>query len=265
MTSLPLYQVDAFADKVFAGNPAAVVPLDAWLPDATLQAIAMENNLAETAYFIPANSPDADFQLRWFTPTVEVDLCGHATLASAHVLFEHRGFTNKAVRFMTKSGVLTVTKTTDSLAMELPARPGKSFMHDDAVSRALGATPRLLLKARDLMAVFADAQTVRALTPDMMALMKLPHFAVIATAPGDDGLDFVCRFFAPSQGIPEDPVTGSAFSTLAPYWAGRLKKSTLRARQVSKRGGNVTVIYDGGDTVTLNGAAVTYLAGKIYL
>ena len=260
---LKLYQVDAFAEKLFEGNPAAVVPLDNWLPDATLQAIAMENNLAETAYFMPSANAEVDFDLRWFTPAVEVDLCGHATLASAHVLFEHMGYGKDVVRYMTKSGVLTVRKTPDGLAMDLPARPGKPFMHDEAVTRALGASPRLLLKARDLMAVFDSADVVRNLKPDLAAIAKLPHFAVIVTAPGDDGLDFVSRFFAPAAGVPEDPVTGSSFSTLTPYWAKRLDKPVLKARQVSPRGGNVTLRYEGGDTVTVIGTAVTYLVGDI--
>lgn len=264
MTTLKIYQVDAFAQKLFEGNPAAVVPLDAWLPDATLQAIALENNLAETAYFMPSANKDVDFDLRWFTPTVEVDLCGHATLASAHVLFDHMNYGKDVVRFMTKSGVLTVSRHADGLAMDLPARPGKPFMHDDKVSQALGAVPRLLLKARDLMAVFDDPQTGRHLKPNMAALAKLPHFAVIVTAPDDHGLDFISRFFAPAAGVPEDPVTGSSFCTLAPYWAKRLGKPRMKARQVSPRGGNVTVIYDGGDTVTLVGQAITYLVGEIF-
>lgn len=262
---LPLYQIDAFTDRVFGGNPAAVVPLDAWLPDATLQAIAAENNLAETAYFVP----EADgYRLRWFTPTVEVDLCGHATLASAHLIFERLkpGATN--VRFQTRSGLLEVNKSSDVLALDFPTRAPVKV--DDArlaadLAKALGATPDEVWKARDAIAVFKKASDVTGLKPDMAAIAGLDAWAVLVTAPGDSpGVDFVSRFFAPGHGIPEDPVTGSAHCELIPYWAKRLGKTTLSARQVSARGG-VLECEHRGDRVTIAGRAVLYLEGVIYV
>jgi len=268
---LTLFQVDAFADQVFRGNPAAVMPLADWLPDATLQVIAAENNLSETAFFVPAAGDDADFELRWFTPVTEVDLCGHATLASAHVILNEMEETFDAIRFRTQSGILAVRRDSqDRLAMDFPARP--PVMVDDETLRgkagfALGQSPEVLMKARDLVAVFTDAAKVRNLEPDFTAIARLDAFAVMVTAPGDEpGLDFICRFFAPRQGVPEDPVTGSAYSTLAPYWANRLGKRKLVAEQASLRGGTVWLTHDGGsDRVEIAGEAVTYLRGTVTL
>jgi PhzF family phenazine biosynthesis protein len=262
---LPLYQIDAFTDRVFAGNPAAVVPLESWLPDATLQAIAAENNLAETAFFV---SEGEDWRLRWFTPTVEVDLCGHATLASAHLIFERLkpGATN--IRFQTRSGLLEVGKKGDVLALDFPTRmPAK--VDDTAlaagVARALGAAPDEVWKARDVMAVYKRAADVAALKPDFAAVARLDAWAVLATAPGDTpGVDFVSRFFAPSHGIPEDPVTGSAHCELIPFWAKRLGKAKLSARQISARGG-VLECEHRGERVTIAGKAVLYLEGSIFV
>lgn len=262
--SYEIYQVDAFAEAVFTGNPAAVVPLESWLPDDLLLAIAAENNLSETAFFLPRRGGEADFDLRWFTPAAEVDLCGHATLASAHVLFEELGFAGDTIRFSSQSGILAVTRRGGALAMDFPARAPAEHDYMEPVAAALGGRPAAFAKAtRDLVAVFEHADEVAALAPDFRALARLDHFAVIATAPGGEDLDFVCRFFAPGVGVDEDPVTGSAFSTLIPYWAARLNKTDLRARQISRRGGNVTGRLLPGDRVEIAGQARTYLTGRI--
>lgn len=262
--SYPLYQVDAFADAVFTGNPAAVMPLDSWLSDDLLQAIAAENNLSETAFFVPARNGEADFDLRWFTPAVEIDLCGHATLASAHVLFEDLGFRGDRIRFSSRSGILTVVRRGEELVMDFPARKPADHPYLDPVAEALGGRPAAFAKGvRDLVAIFDHADDVAALEPDFRALSRFDHFAVIATAPGDgNGLDFVCRFFAPRAGVDEDPVTGSAFTTLIPYWATRLGRNDLKARQISRRGGNVSGRFLG-DRVEIGGQARSYLKGEI--
>lgn len=258
--ALPLYQLDAFADRPFAGNPAAVVPLDHWLPDDTLQAIAAENNLAETAFLVPA---DDAWALRWFTPVVEVDLCGHATLASAWVVVNRLRPGTACVRFLTRrAGVLTVTASGAGLTLDLPARPAQPVASPAALMAALGGPqPRAVLAARDYLVVYDDEATVQALTPDFAALARLPLFAAIVTAPGWT-VDFVSRFFAPAQGIPEDPVTGSAYCTLVPYWAERLRRTTLQAVQLSARGGRLQCRHDG-DRVLLTGNVVLYLEGSI--
>lgn len=258
---IPVYQVDAFADRPFAGNPAAICPLDAWLPDAQMQAIAAENNLSETAYFVPEGD---GFALRWFTPAVEVDLCGHATLASAYVLYRHLGYGKDKVRFRTmKAGDLTVTPDGDRFALDFPARPPAPVAMPAGLVDALGASPSAVMAARDYLAVFDDEATVRALAPDMAAIARLDKFALIVTAPGED-CDFVSRFFAPAKGVPEDPVTGSAHCTLIPYWADRLGKTTMLARQVSARGGTVHCVHRG-DRVTIAGHAALFMKGEILL
>ncbi len=256
--NIPIYQVDAFTHRLFGGNPAAVVLLDDWLPDAVLQAIAAENNLAETAFVIPR--PDVA-PLRWFTPAVEVDLCGHATLAAAYVLFRHRYPSAERLRFDTRSGELTVGREGEMLSMDFPSRPGRPVTISDELVAALGARPREVHLARDLLAVFASEAEVRAIRPDFAALAALDAFAVIVSAPGDE-VDFVSRFFAPGAGIPEDPVTGSAHCTLIPYWAGRLGKTELTARQISARGGELACRLRG-DRVLIAGRAVEYLRGEI--
>ncbi len=255
---LPIYQVDAFTDRLFGGNPAAVVLLDDWLPDATLAAIAAENNLAETAFLIAR--PDVS-PLRWFTPSVEMDLCGHATLASAHVLFKYRYPGSDRLAFDTKSGRLAVARAGEWLSMDFPSRPGVPAGVDEAMVRALGAKPREAFIARDLLAVFDSEGEVRALQPDLQRVAALEAFAVIATAPGEN-VDFVSRFFAPRAGVPEDPVTGSAHCTLIPYWAGRLGRNELSARQVSARGGELRCELRG-ERVAIAGRVVEYLAGEI--
>jgi PhzF family phenazine biosynthesis protein len=256
---LPIYQVDAFAGKVFAGNPAAVVALDSWLPDAVMQSIAAENNLAETAFLVP-NA--AAWGLRWFTPEVEVDLCGHATLASAWVVFEHLKPGTTEAGFDTKSGRLTVRREGDLLAMDFPSWSPERRGAMPELAKALGAAPAEVWVSRDLMAVFASADQVRALKPDMAALAAIDIFAVIATAPGEGDCDFVSRFFAPRQGISEDPVTGRAHCTLTPYWSKRLGKTELRARQISRRVGDL-ICRDRGERVAIAGRAIPYLEGFI--
>ncbi len=259
---LPLYQVDAFTDTLFGGNPAAVCPLDEWLPDATMQAIAAENNLAETAFFVREGG---DYALRWFTPTVEVDLCGHATLASGHIVFQFLEPRRDGVAFRTlKAGTLTVTRrAADLLEMDFPARPPVAIAAAPGLIAALGGKPQAVLRARDHVVVYGNAAEVAALAPDFAALGREENcWAVAATAPGDNGVDFVSRFFAPAQGINEDPATGSSHCTLAPYWAARLGKTELEARQLSPRGGALRCTMQG-DRVKIAGRAVLYLEGRI--
>jgi PhzF family phenazine biosynthesis protein len=257
--NVPIYQVDAFSSKLFGGNPAAVCPLEEWLPDATLQSIAAENNLAETAFYIKKKGK---FHLRWFTPGVEVDLCGHATLASAHIIMDvRREAPDGRVSFESKSGELIVNKDGDLYALDFPARPPVETTFDDKLFEALGATPKLVLGARDYMCVFETEAEVRAVQPNMEKLAVIDRFATIITAPGKD-CDFVSRFFAPAKGVPEDPVTGSAHCTLIPYWAKRLGKTKLFARQVSARGGELWCEHRG-DRVIIAGRAVKYLEGSI--
>jgi predicted PhzF superfamily epimerase YddE/YHI9 len=263
---IPLYQVDAFTERVFGGNPAAVCPLERWLPDATMQAIAAENNLSETAFFVPLDDENGgeDFGLRWFTPTVEIDLAGHPTLATAHVIFTELAPRRERVRFRTKIGdTLVVTRDGAVLWMDFPARPPAPRDGLGDVAGALGKMPAEVLAARDGVAVFAREADVRALAPDMARVAALDCFGLIATAPGD-GCDFVSRFFAPKAGVPEDPVTGSAHCTLIPYWARRLGKRALEARQISTRGG-VLLCELRGERVGIGGRAVTYLRGTIAL
>lgn len=255
---LPIYQVDAFTSRLFTGNPAAVVLLEEWLPDRVLAAIAAENNLAETAFVIPRG--DA-MPLRWFTPAVEVDLCGHATLATAHVLFRYLFPSERAITFSTKSGALPVRRDGELLRLDFPARHGTPVEITDDVVSALGARPRELYQARDLMAVYESASEVRDFEPDFQRLATLDVFAVMITAPGD-GCDYVCRFFAPRKGIPEDPVTGSASCTLVPYWASRLGKTDLVGRQLSPRGGELRCTL-AGERVLIAGRTVEYLRGEI--
>jgi predicted PhzF superfamily epimerase YddE/YHI9 len=255
---IPIFQVDAFATRVFTGNPAAVCPLDTWLPDDTLQAIAAENNLSETAFFV---GRAGTYAIRWFTPGSEVDLCGHATLASAFVVFRHLEPTLDAVRFSSQSGTLTVTREGDLLVLDFPSRPPTRLDGLPGLAEALRTEPAEVWKARDVMAVLAAEDDVRSLRPDIAALDALGQFAFIVTAPGREA-DFVSRFFAPDVGIAEDPVTGSAHCTLVPYWSRRLGKTRLRALQVSARGGELSC-EDRGERVRIGGRAVGYLEGTI--
>ena len=258
MPQIPFYQIDAFASKVFAGNPAGVCLLDEWLPDDVLQAIATENNLSETAFLVPRHN---HWDLRWFTPAVEIDLCGHATLASGHVIFEFVQPDARRVDFTSKSGPLSVTKKDALLWLDFPSRTPVPCPGPADLDKILGSTPAEVLSARDLLVVFDDEATVRNLDPDLDAIARLDRFALIITAPGRES-DFVSRFFAPKAGIPEDPVTGSAHCTLVPYWAERLGKKDLHAFQLSRRGGEL-FCTDRGERVTIGGHAVTYLSGTI--
>jgi PhzF family phenazine biosynthesis protein len=257
---LRLVQIDAFASHVFAGNPAAVVPLERWLEDETLQAIATENNLSETAFLVGGNG---EYHIRWMTPAAEVDLCGHATLASGWLVLNDLEPGRREVRFASRSGPLRVVAEDDRLALDFPARPPEPAAGaGDALGEALGRRPAVALAAhRDYMAVFETEAEVRALRPDMGRLSALDRLGVIATAPGSDS-DFVSRFFAPGLDVPEDPVTGSAHCTLVPYWSKRLGRSRLFARQVSARGGELWC-EDQGERVRIAGRAVPYLEGVI--
>lgn len=257
---LPYYEVSAFTTNPFGGNPAGVCPLEAWLPDSVMLGIAANNNLAETAFMVPRGN---DFELRWFTPTVEMDLCGHATLAAASVLFNERGLRGDVVRFHSRSGVLSVARSGDLLTLDFPSRPPVLSGVPEALIRGLGATPKEVFKARDYLAVFSDAVEVRALQPDFAALKALDCLGIIVTAPGGD-CDFVSRFFAPGAGVDEDPVTGSAHCTLIPFWAQRLGKTKLSARQVSARGGELFGELVG-ERVRIGGKAVHYLRGEIQI
>ncbi len=258
---VPIYQVDAFSSRLFAGNPAAICPLENWLPAAIMQAIAAENNLAETAFYIVK---DGQYHLRWFTPGVEVDLCGHATLATAHVIMEmRREISQPRVSFLTKSGELIVPREGELYALDFPARPPVETPYDSKLFEALGAAPKLVLGARDYLCVFETEAEVRAVKPNMEKLAAIDRFASIITAPGTD-CDFVSRFFAPAKGVPEDPVTGSAHCTLIPYWSARLGKTKLFARQVSARGGELWCEHRG-ERVTIAGKAAAYLEGTIHI
>ena len=259
--SLPIYQLDAFTNQIFGGNPAAVVPLDSWLPDAIMQTIAAENNLAETAFYVPT---DNGFHIRWFTPTVEVDLCGHATLATAYVLFHLQNYPKDRISFESRSGELIVCKEGDWLILDFPKDTlHKQLLSPPALLEALGETvPVEILRGKtDFMVVLENEQQVRDLQPDVIVLSTLPARGVIVTAKGDE-VDFVSRFFAPQSGIAEDPVTGSAHTTLTPYWADKLGKTELSALQVSSRGG-VLKTKLMGNRVEIAGQVRLYLKGTI--
>lgn len=258
MARLKQYQVDAFAARVFEGNPAAVVPLDAWPDDGLLQAIAEENNLSETAFFVPSAN---GFHLRWFTPVAEVNLCGHATLATAHVLFELLGYRQPIIAFETRGGELFVERQGSLLVMDFPALLPKPCATPELLVESLGCRPVETFAAVNYLCVFESEARVRAIAPDFAKLRRLELQGVIVTAPGQDR-DFVSRYFVPKFGIPEDPVTGSAHCELTPYWAARLRKNRLSARQVSKRGGDILCELQG-DRVKLAGRAVTFMAAEI--
>lgn len=261
---LSLYQVDAFTGSIFKGNPAAVCPLSAWLPDETLQSIAQENNLSETAFFTGGGGR---YELRWFTPSTEVDLCGHATLASAFVLYNQLGETSPTLSFQTKSGELKVEQRGTSLAMTFPADvPEPVEAPPQQLIDAMGRVPIHVYGAKDWLLHYETIEEVAFLKPDFRALQGLPLRGVIATAPGENGLDFVSRWFGPNVGVDEDPVTGSAHCILAPFWAKRLNKVELRAEQISARGGELLCRYlPAADCVELEGTAVLYLTGELYL
>ena len=255
---IPFHHVDAFSDKAFGGNPAAVCTLPSAIDDGLMQSIAAENNLPATAFL--ASTPDG-YNIQWFTPRVELELCGHGTLASAHVVFEHLDRDARSVLFQSKGGVLRVDRRADVLVMDFPALPATRVAEVPALASALGATPVETWRAKSYLAVFESERDVRALSPDFEAIRELDVFGVIATAPGER-VDFVSRFFAPKAGVPEDSVTGSAHCTLTPYWASRLDKTALHARQISARGGEIWCEI-AGDRVKLGGRVKPYLSGTI--
>lgn len=258
---IPFFQVDAFTDHLFGGNPAGVCPLDHWLADEVMQKIAMENNLSETAFFV---KEDAGFHIRWFTPKVEVNLCGHATLASAHVIFHYPGYNGEMISFQSKSGILNVTKEGEMLILDFPAnKPQRTALPDDFV-QSLNITPIQCYRGKeDYLLLYKSQQEIEALIPDFRRLEKVDARAVIVTAPGDKA-DFVSRFFAPRVGVDEDPVTGSAHTVLIPFWAEKLGKTEMKALQLSRRGGTLFCRLRG-DRVDIGGNAVTFLKGEIFL
>lgn len=255
---LSLYQIDAFASKLFEGNPAAICPLKQWLPDELMQSIAAENNLSETAFFVPENT---GFHIRWFTPKSEVDLCGHATLASAYVLFTILGYKKDKVEFDSKSGVLAVRKDNDWFVMDFPLQPPVSCDIPSPITAAFDKRPIECLKAEDFLLVFDNENDIESANPDMGQLTKLDLRGVIITA-RSTRYDFVSRFFAPKYGIPEDPVTGSAYTQLVPYWASKTGSKRFHVKQLSSRGGEL-VCELADERVLIYGKAVKYLEGKI--
>ena len=257
---LTSYTLDAFTDRVFGGNPAAVCPLTNWLEDATMQSIAAENNLAETAFFVPEGD---GYHIRWFTPTCEVELCGHATLASAYVIFNHLSPQKSRVSFRALGGSLNVTRDGDLLSLDFPSRPPKRAEPPPELIEAIGIQPAEMWMARDYLALLKNEAQVRDLRPDFVKLAGVNMYALIVTAPGDD-CDFVSRFFAPNKGINEDPVTGSAHCELIPFWAERLGKVLLHARQISKRGGELFCELRA-DRVRISGRVSLYSEGIIYV
>ncbi|HYK76707.1 MAG TPA: PhzF family phenazine biosynthesis protein [Daejeonella sp.] len=260
--TLAIYQADAFTDQLFGGNPAAVCPLTEWLEAVEMQKIAAENNLAETAFFVPRGS---DFELRWFTPELEIDLCGHATLASAHIIFTQLNYKSDTILFHTqKAGILSVTRNQDLYTLDFPSRVPEPCAMPQGLLEALGGKPPLeVLRSRDYLLVYASEDDIKALKPDFNALAKIDALGIIVTAPGKQS-DFVSRFFAPAAGINEDPVTGSAHCNLIPYWANKLGKNNLHAYQVSARLGELWCELKN-DRVLMSGRAVTYLKGEIYV
>lgn len=267
MAEYSIYQVDAFTNEIFGGNPAAVVPLEIWLPDEIMQKIAIENNLSETAFFIADGD---DFYLRWFTPTYEIDLCGHATLATAYVILTQLYPEKERVTFKTNvAGDLIVSKEGDKLTMDFPVRAGEKLNVKDIPPIVLESmdspTPTEAYKARDLILVYDDEEFVRTVQPDFSKLEQYQDAIVITSRTKDDKYDFISRFFCPSiMGIPEDPVTGSSHSTLAPYWSEKLGKTEMTARQVSERGGDLHLKIEG-DRLYITGQAKLYLKGNIYV
>jgi PhzF family phenazine biosynthesis protein len=255
---ISLYQIDAFASKLFEGNPAAVCPLDEWLPNKTMQSIAEENNLSETAFFVPKEN---GLQIRWFTPKGEVDLCGHATLATAFVLFNILGYKRDKIEFDSRSGLLIVTKDNERIVMDFPAQPPVLCDIPKEIVKAFNIAPIECLKSEDFIVVFEREIDIETAKPDFEQLTKLDLRGVIITAKSSR-YDFIARFFAPKYGIPEDPVTGSAYTQLAPYWASKIGSKRFRVKQVSSRGGELTCEIVN-DRVLISGKAVKYLEGKI--
>jgi len=258
---LTIFQVDAFAEKIFEGNPAAVIPLNEWLPDKTMQKIAMENNLSETAFFVPTQN---GFHIRWFTPLAEVNLCGHATLASAHVLFKHLNYAEKEIRFESKSGELKVKKEKELILLDFPTSEIHEIPTPEKLVETFNETPEKCIKGRDdYMLVFRNENEISQLKPDFRKMAKTKTRGVICTAISED-FDFVSRFFAPAVGVDEDPVTGSAHTMLIPYWSEVLNKKQMVAKQISPRGGILYCKYLG-KRVEIGGRALTFLQGELFI
>jgi PhzF family phenazine biosynthesis protein len=260
-----LYQVDAFASQLFGGNPAAVIPLQQFLDTTLMQKIALENNLSETVFIVPSVKTDADYEIRWFTPEVEINLCGHATLASAYVLFNHLGFNQPEIRFSSKSGILKVTKDDNHIVMDFPSwKPERMAEYPEALSQILGGAEIVgVYKYRDVLVELVDEDAVKNCVPDF-SLMKKHIDKMIITAPGKSA-DFVSRFFAPGAGVDEDPVTGSAHSQLIPFWSEKLSQNKMHALQLSKRGGEIWCEQLNAERVTMAGQCVFYMKGEITL
>jgi PhzF family phenazine biosynthesis protein len=267
---LPLYQIDAFANKLFSGNPAAVIPLTEWLDTDLMQKIAIENNLSETVFFVPSKVNSADYEIRWFTPAYEINLCGHATLASAYVIFEMLGFKKEAVVFSSQSGFLTVKKEKDEQGrflgrMDFPSwKPERFTDYHESLQQILGVSEWVgVYKYRDVLVELNDEAAIKKCTPDFTAMKK--HFdKIIITAPGST-TDFVSRFFAPGAGVDEDPVTGSAHSQLIPFWSEKLHKTKMKALQLSKRGGEILCEQINSERVAMSGNCAYYMKGEISL
>jgi PhzF family phenazine biosynthesis protein len=257
---LPIYQVDAFTSQLFGGNPAAICPLETWLPDELMQKLAAENNLSETAFFVKGE--DA-FHLRWFTPEFEIDLCGHATLATAFVLFNHLDFDGEVIKFQTKSGLLEVRRKDNLVELNFPSRMPQPCVAPEALLKGINFPPLKVLKSRDYFLVYEDEELINQIIPDFNYLNKIDAVGVIVTAASKE-VDFVSRFFVPNSVIGEDPVTGSAHCNLIPYWAKELNKTVLTAKQLSPRKGEL-FCEDKGERVTMAGNAVLYLKGEFYL
>ena len=261
-TDLEFYHVDAFSESIFRGNPAAVVILDEWLPDMVMQAIAAEFNLSETTFTVHKNS---DYPIRWFTPAAEVDLCGHATLATAHVLHNHLDVPRQTIHFQSLSGLISTTPEDEGFTLDFPANPAHPVAMPEGLRDALGGNPKETLLSDRLVVVYDDATEVTILEPDFAKIARLPFSSICVTAPcTDPDIDFVCRYFAPACGVNEDPVTGSAFTVLAPYYVSKMGKTVFSARQVSRRGGNVHVSMEG-ERVKITGRARTVMKGVFYL
>ena len=259
--NIPIYQVDAFHNELFKGNPAAVCTLEKWLPREVMQSIAMENNLSETAFIVKVQ---AGYEIKWFTPVCEVDLCGHATLAAAHVLFEHMFYDEDSIEFFSTSGILYVKRRKDGrIYLDFPAHKPRKVKNKEIFREAMGKQPLEALKAKKLLLVYKNQEEVLKLRPDFKLITKLNDIGIIATAPGED-FDFVSRFFAPAVGIEEDPVTGSAHTLLIPYWSKVLNKKYLSAWQCSRRGG-ILLCENQQDRILIGGHAVTYMNGYIHV
>lgn len=269
MQEIALYQVDAFTNEAFKGNPAAICPLDSFLPDEALQAIANENNLAETAFIVEMDGTAADYHLRWFTPTTEVKMCGHATLASAYVVFKYLKPELATLRFQSLSGILTVVRNEDKLEMSFPALDANLITVPKGLGKAMGAEPLYTYRGdqgdRDLLLVYENAEIIKGLEPDSAALKQFAPYGFIATAPGEGDVDFVSRCFFPNHGIEEDAVTGSAHCVSGPYWAKRLQKSSLFAKQISARGGDLWLKVAENGRVVIAGHAVEVIRGTLFL